>query len=600
MDRQDILEQIEQFEKEIAALPSGSVSAKKINGKTYYYHRYMQDGRRVETYVAFEKADELRALIDRRKKLKAQIRQLKKSLPAEKKTKSKEKADYEFRTYVRTGDQLKDWAFPARNFVHRECYSALRAYVFGERQDKVFILFGLRRTGKTTMIRQAVLDMTPEQQTKTAYIQLKTADTLSDVNTDLKYLESRGFSYVFLDEVTLLEDFIEGAALFSDIYAASGMKIVLSGTDSLGFLFTETDQLYDRCILLHTTFIPYREFENVLCIRGIDEYIRYGGTMSMGGVHYNEASSFATKKKADEYINSAIAKNIQHSLRFYQDGGHFRGLYDLYEKGELTSAINRVVEDINHRFTKDVLTRTFRSHDLSAAARNLLKDKKAPLDLYETIDRDFVERSVKTMLEILDKEEQTLEIDESCAFQIKEYLSMLDLITEIKRVHLPAGTGEDSKTVFVQPGIRYAVAEALIDSLLQDQKFDTLSAEERRGVLERVLDTVRGYMMEDIVLLETKLAKPRFDVFQVQFAAGEFDMVVHDPKSLTCSIYEIKHSRQAVPQQCVHLKNEDYCAMTSHRFGRITGRYVIYRGDETVSDGIRYLNVEEYLKDLSK
>lgn len=34
-----------------------------------------------------------------------------------------------------------------------------------------------------------------------------------------------------------MEDFIEGAALFSDIYASSGMKIVLSGTDSLGFIF---------------------------------------------------------------------------------------------------------------------------------------------------------------------------------------------------------------------------------------------------------------------------------------------------------------------------------------------------------------------------
>lgn len=68
-----------------------------------------------------------------------------------------------------------------------------------------------------------------------------------------------------------MEDFIEGAALFSDVFAASGMKIVLSGTDSLGFLFTEDEQLYDRCILLHTTWIPYREFEAVLGISGIDE-----------------------------------------------------------------------------------------------------------------------------------------------------------------------------------------------------------------------------------------------------------------------------------------------------------------------------------------
>ena len=71
------------------------------------------------------------------------------------------------------------------------------------------------------------------------------------------------------------------------------MKVVLSGTDSLEFIFTEDEQLYDRGILLHTTFISYREFEMVLGIHGIDEYIRYGGTMSMSGINYNENSPFA-------------------------------------------------------------------------------------------------------------------------------------------------------------------------------------------------------------------------------------------------------------------------------------------------------------------
>ena len=147
--------------------------------------------------------------------------------------------------------------------------------------------------------------------------------------------------------MTLLDDFIEGAALFSDIYAASGMKIVLSGTDSLGFIFTEDEELYDRCIMSHTTFIPYREFEMVLGIAGIDNYIRYGGTMSRGGTYYNDDSMiFATKKSTDEYIDSAIARNIQHSLKNYQNEGHFRSLKELYDKNELTSAINRIVEDI--------------------------------------------------------------------------------------------------------------------------------------------------------------------------------------------------------------------------------------------------------------
>jgi hypothetical protein len=58
--------------------------------------------------------------------------------------------------------------------------------------------------------------------------------------------------------------------------------------------------------------------------------------MSLGGVHYNETSTFASKKSADEYVDSAIARNIQHSLECYDNQGHFRHLAELYEQGELT------------------------------------------------------------------------------------------------------------------------------------------------------------------------------------------------------------------------------------------------------------------------
>lgn len=242
---------------------------------------------------------------------------------------------------------------------------------------------------------------------------------------------------MFIDEATLMEDFIEGSALFSDIYASCGMKIVLSGTVSLGFLFTESEELYDRCITLHTTFIPYREFENVLGIKGIDEYIRFGGTMSLSGVNYNEESPFADPKKTDEYIDTAIARNIQHSLKYYQHGTHFRHLIALYEKGELTNAINRVVEDINHRFTVDVLTKTFKSTDLSISANNLLKDNHNSVDLLSNIDRDAVEERLMQTLKILNIEDQTVDIDEACAAEIKEYLSLLDLTMEIDEEYLP-------------------------------------------------------------------------------------------------------------------------------------------------------------------
>ena len=598
MEQVEIIQQISELERAIAALPPGSIAAKKVKDKTYYYHRYTANGKRTEQYIDFDAVEGLRAQIEKRKALEAELKQLKRFMPKAKPA-PKKKTAYTFHTFVRIGEELLNWALPAKNFKHRECYGKLTDYVFGDLFDRVFILYGLRRTGKTTLIRQLALDMTPEQLAKAAFIQINSSDTLSGINADLKYLEQQGYTYVFIDEVTLMKDFIEGAALFSDIYASSGMKIVLSGTDSLGFMFTESEQLYDRCIMLHTTFISYREFESVLGIKGVDEFIRYGGTMSMGGVHYNESSSFATKKSADEYIDTAIARNIQHSLKYYQDGGHFRQLYELYQQDELTSAINRVVEDINHRFTREVLTKTFASNAFSSAARNLLHDREAPFDLMGNIDQDFVLTSIKKMLDILEKEEQTVEVSDTHAYQIREYLLLLDLIMEIDQLHLPNVNDREKKIAISQPGLRYAQVKALVDAMLLDEKFNELSVVERSRVIDRVMSTIQGRMLEDIILLETKIAKPRKEVFQLQFAVGEFDMVVFDPDSLSCEIYEVKYSKEVVPQQYRHLIDPDKCAACEHRYGTITGRYVIYRGKRTQVEGVEYLNVEEYLKGLA-
>lgn len=593
----DAIKRIDELEREIALLPIGSIGSKTVGNKVYHYHRFYKNGKRFEEYVAFDKVEELRSQIEKRKQLEKELKELKKSLPKEKSIK-RNSSTHKFATLVRTDEQLVKYAQQVSDFKKRECYSKLHDYIYENSHDKVFILYGLRRTGKTTLIRQIIFNMSKDNLSKTAFIQIRSGNTLSEINTDLSYLEKQGYKYIFIDEVTLMEDFIEGAALFSDIYASSGIKIVLSGTDSLGFVFTESEQLYDRCIMLHTTFIPYREFENVLGIQGVDEYIQYGGTMSISGKNYNEDSTFANKSSAEAYVNTAIANNIQHSLKYYQNGDHFRHLYELYEKGELTSAINRVVADITHRFTIDVLTRTFKSHDLSLSTRNLLKDRSNPIDLNEHMDKELVTKSIKEMLEILNKEEQTVEIDNVHAFQIKEYLMLLDLVMKVDLLHFPEVNQKDKKTIISQPGLRYAQAEALVNSLLLDKQFIALSIEERQRILERILGDIKGRMMEDIVLLETQLANPNKQVFQLQFDIGEFDMVVHDPKKLTCEIFEIKRSDQVVPEQYHHLTDSKKCEATEHRFGKIINKCVIYRGKNTESQGIQYLNVENYLKNI--
>lgn len=497
-----------------------------------------------------------------------------------------------------TGDDLKRFSEPVRRYVRRACCRSLDDFLQDDTIEKVFILYGLRRTGKTTMIRQCIGGMTDAERSQTAFIRIAHGIRFADLYRDLQLLAQRSIRTVFIDEVTRMEDFIDKAAVLSDIFAACGMKIVLSGADSLGFQLARDDQLYDRCVLLHTTFVPYRDCEAALGIKSLDEYIRCGGTMRLGDTRCGAPSTFAKKQSTDEYVDQAVAQNIRHALQCSRHAGYFRHLQTLLERHALTGAVSRIVEGLNRRFVMEVLARGIKSYDLRMPASNLSTDPRSLQDIPAGVDARTLTHCLRRMLAILNREEQTVSIDEACVAEIKDCLRLLDLLEEVDVVSLSDLNNKNTRTLIAQPGLRYAQATALIDSLLLDQTFQSLSLEERNAVCARVLSEIQGRMMEDIVLLETKLAHPDKQVFVLRFPAGEFDMVVFDRSAANCRIFEIQHSSEAVPNPCRHLTDPEKCAQTKHRFGPILSKTVLYTGGPFACGEVRYVNVEDYLRRL--
>lgn len=514
-----------------------------------------------------------------------------------------------FHTNVVIGPALLALSENVRGWQKRDCYRQLDAYLHSQERDRVCLLYGLRRTGKTTLLRQAVLDMSSEDVSRTAYIKATTMDTMAALNRDMEQLHVLGFRYVLLDEVTLIRDFIDSAALLSDVYAAQGMKIVLSGTDSLGLWFALHQELYDRAKAIHTTFIPYREHSRLLGIGGIDEYIRYGGTLRAGELAFEDAeinaedASFRDDESTRRYIDTAICKNIQHSLACCEDGGHFRHLRPLYEAGELTGAINRIIEDMNHAFLVSVLTRDFLSHDLGLAARNLRQDRdpEKRTSILDEMDTDAVTQRLMGILDIRNRREQTVTVTEAHVAEIKEYLKALELIMDCPIETTQPGSEPMEHILFTQPGMRYCQAQALVHSLMKDEMFLTLSEREKGLVSSRILEEVRGRMLEDIILLETSKAldSRRYKVCKLQFASGEFDMLVYDCLADCCAAFEIKHSGQMIPEQARHLLDEEKCMLTQRRFGELVERCVLYLGENLdAANGIVYRNAESFLETL--
>ena len=601
---------INKLEEHIAKLPIGYITEKVINEKKYYCQQWKENGKSKSRYISEEEANSLKPQIEERKKLQKELKALKKTLPDPVSEETEEETpEPEFKMSALYGEALLNMAQTASQYERRDCFSKIQNFLKTPAADKVCLVFGLRRTGKTTLLKQLVLAMNEEEQKSAIYIKASIENTIEELNADLKIANKLKYKYVFIDEITLIEKFIDNAALLSDVYAVQGMKIVLSGTDSLGFWFAQNEELYDRAVTVHTTFIPFREYSRLLKIDDIDEYIRYGGTLKAGETNFEDTdanafdASFRTAESTRRYIDTAIAQNIQHSLKCYDRGNHFRNLIDLYKKDELTNAINRIIEDMNQAFTVDVITRDFKSSDLGSA-KDLLrreKDESKRTDFLDTFDASEVTKKLMDILKIRNKERQSIEIKDIHIQEITEYLKALDLLQIVYTENIPISNKKEERIIFTQSGMRFCQAQVLVYSLMQDEVFGSLTGDLRDIITEKILEDVQGRMLEDIVFLETKRAYgSKRNVFKLKFASGEFDMVIQDKTKKQCEIFEIKHSKQMVSTQYRHINNEEKIVLTEAQFGKVVRKCVLYRGESQVlENGVEYKNVEEFLKELA-
>ena len=509
-----------------------------------------------------------------------------------------EKRD-EYLTRVVTGAGLRAFSGRVEGYKKRDCYRLLKKFMDNDYDGKICVLYGLRRTGKTTMLFQLLGELPIDA---TAYIKIQPTDNMGMLTKDLDRLYNEGYRYVFIDEITLMEDFINTAAVLSDVFGMMGMKIVVSGTDSLGFAMANRDELYDRSIMIHTSYIPFREYARLLDINSIDRYIEYGGTLKMENMSFDDPDflfdevAFRDDESTRKYIDTAISRNIQHTLKNDHYGEYFNQLRELYDKGELTNVINRIVESMNHQFVLRVVKERFKSHDLGSARELLLHrfPEECATVLYDIDEQQVVER-LKAIIEVKETEDATVKIEQEHIDKVKKYLLMLDLIVECSEKYESGRCSE--YTIFTQPGMRYAIAKALVYSLLQDNYFCSVSERNKDYIISKILEDVKGRMLEDIVMLETHKTVSRCqDVFKYKFDnGGEYDMVIYDRSRHTCRIYEIKHSTEVAERQLRYLKDDGMCSLIESRYGTIEGRYVLYRGEDRTIGDIQYLNVEKYL-----
>lgn len=559
----------------------GNVYEKVIKGKTYYSHQYREDGKMVVSNLDKANAYELAFQICH-----------------DKNGGYEELTTHIFNTDVAFGASLLPLTESVSTYKERYSRKEIDEYLDNPYMNgRVLVLYGLRRSGKSTMILQTILGMPLKKFVKAAFIRIAKGDTTRGLETDLDFLFKQGFEYIFVDEVTLLEDFIETSSVYADIYASMG-KIVLSGTDSLGFMLASHNELYDRAKFIHTSYIPYYEWSDVLGKKGIDEYIEYGGSMSLSGLDYNKVIT-GKDNEVNEYVDTAIAHNIVHSLNNYKDGSRFSLLYELNQKGEAINAINRMVEDVNRRFVIETIEKDFKSHDYGSLKQLISKDKdelvRASLD---EVNEDAINNALMEALKIINKPDQTYPISEALMKELEEYLDLLDVTKPMQIVRYPSYV-TSIKKAFLPLGLRYSQAKALLETIMSQPSILALPVKVQQAVKDKLLSDVKGRMMEEIVLCQTSLAKKEGDCFQLLFTKGEYDMVTLDRDDWTAEIYEIKYNEHPYPGQARFLIDPELASIFEGHYAKIDKRVVIYRGPNQNENGIEYINVHDYLAGLN-
>lgn len=206
------------------------------------------------------------------------------------------------RTYIRSNID-KSWKY-------RDIVDGIVNYFDKPYKGMMFGLTGLRGTGKTVSLLQALVKM--NKLSESMYVTLAT-DSDIDCAGLCSYLEPQldGIKYLVIDEATRIKNLIKnGDTLFEEL-KRFGIAVVLSGTDTLALAISSGDGLFHRIVEHNITFISLAEYERILCdesdkTRVVVSYIKSGGLMIPDNVR-----NFDTFKV---YVNTAIVDNILNTV----------------------------------------------------------------------------------------------------------------------------------------------------------------------------------------------------------------------------------------------------------------------------------------------
>lgn len=442
----------------------------------------------------------------------------------------------------------------------RNCVRDIVKFCKSNISDRVYILYGLRRTGKTVAMKHSILELARQGIQDNVY--LITIEKETTWNELLNTLNNIKNSIVFIDEITRITDIVDIIHVLSDrLSGSNNIKFVLTGTDSYVFFLANNSNLFGRAFYSHSTLLPYYEYKRVAS-KDLQEYIKDG---TLFGSLYSESTII-------NRINSMIIANVILTLKrntgFIQTNPMYESLakFDLGELGFLVYTV--LASAMQTKYTNNINSDTVKK----------LGQKKLGL------------LATACQLDIAEIPSKLTNIKVSDMKLVHYILSSLDITKDVKNLTNFVLDPDiyksitDQEVCITQPGLLWAVLKML-------------------GIRD---DAVKGIVTENTIIASVYML-PKNSEYAVLDAGylkyeynnehHEIDVVLRIGETSTASniltLIEVKHSNKQKEDYKKHLISLDIKDDSYKKINKL----IIYTGNTSDKDlnGIRYINIEEFL-----
>ena len=353
----------------------------------------------------------------------------------------------------------------------RELFNTLISDLLDEDDSSVILLHGLRRTGKTILLKQLLSELVSKysiNKNETCLITINNPKvTTRDLFRSIKEIVSKvDAKYIFIDEVTMISDILESLQYIHDMYGIKGVKFILTGTNSYVINLLKNRSLATRCKYRILPEVSYREHCNLIEDISVMDYMRIGGIFT---------KDFKDELTRDTYIYTAIAQNIAGSLVLNNISSTLQG-----SKINIEALVTRILYNSMYKTTSQLVEKEFNLRFVSG----------------ERLENELI-KSLIDYIDTIIKVNLGNDINPDRLSEVLKILIEIGVLGEVKLI----SSDEVGYHVTRYPGLIYSICNNIARSAILIERYEGVTLEAKE-IDNRYRSALEGSILEGIVASE--------------------------------------------------------------------------------------------------